>query len=236
MNADQWTKLLTVIVSLLQAISWPLLALFILLYLGASLKKFIGNMGEFTLKAGSTGVEATAKRQQIEVAASLGAATAAAQNQDKDQGNNTSTDGSNPRDIARLVSQIVTPQNSRQLAGASILWVDDIPSNNEYQRSALEALGIRFTISTSTEDALEKLRLKHYDAIISDMGRPPDQQAGYTLLEKVKEKNITTPYIIYARGGNKPQNKAEARRRGAFDSVSGPEALFETVIDAIKNV
>jgi CheY-like chemotaxis protein len=43
------------------------------------------------------------------------------------------------------------------LAGKSILWVDDRPANNIYERQAMEALGIRFTISTSTEEALQML-------------------------------------------------------------------------------
>lgn len=56
--------------------------------------------------------------------------------------------------------------------------MDDNPANNNYERQALEALGIRFTISTSTEDALEKIKVQNFDAVISDMGRPPDTQAG----------------------------------------------------------
>src|SRR5207245_6927541 len=102
------------------------------------------------------------------------------------------------KEIARTVDQLVTPRTSRQLEGASVLWVDDRPMNNTYERQALEALGIQFTISRSTEDALERLQTKSYNLIISDMARPPDPQAGYTLLEQVKARKITTPFIIYA--------------------------------------
>ncbi len=98
----------------------------------------------------------------------------------------------------------------------------------------LEALGIQFTISKSTEDALERLERKHYDLIISDMSRPPDQQAGYTLLEQVRARNITTPFIIYA-GSKKPEYIAEARKRGAFGTTNDPQELFELVVAALKN-
>jgi len=106
MNTDQLTKLLTVVVSLLQAISWPLIVLFILIYLGASLKKFIAKMCEFTFKAGTSGVEATAKIQQSEAAASLGVATVLAQKQDEAQGNKQVSTLVDVQEIAKLIVTI----------------------------------------------------------------------------------------------------------------------------------
>jgi len=66
------------------------------------------------------------------------------------------------------------------------------------------------------------------------MGRPPDPQAGYTLLEKIKERQINTPFIIYA-GSRSPEHVAEARKRGAIGTTNNPQELFEMVVDAIKN-
>lgn len=64
-----------------------------------------------------------------------------------------------------------------------VLWVDNLPSNNRYERTMLHALGMFVDLSTSTEDALAKVAARGgYDVIISDMGRPHDAQAGYTLL------------------------------------------------------
>ncbi len=103
-----------------------------------------------------------------------------------------------------------------------------------YERRALEALGIQFTISKTTDDALERLQTKTYDVIISDMSRPPDKYAGYILLEKMKSMGITTPFIIYA-SGKKPEYVAEAKRRGAFGSTNEPQELFEMVIQAIRD-
>jgi CheY-like chemotaxis protein len=231
MDADQTTKLLGVIVSLIQALSWPLIVLFILLYLGEPLKKFLKDIGEFTFKAGASGIEATAKRQQIEAAALLGAA--AANKSTDSQGEAKVPDEQKARDIANVVSQAVKPGTFQRLAEAPVLWVDDRPSNNLYERKALEALGLRFTISTSTEDALEKTRLNKYAVIISDMGRPPDTQAGYTLLEAKQKLGDTTPFIIYA-GSNLPEHKAEARRRGATGSTNDPQELFQLVLGAIQ--
>jgi hypothetical protein len=42
------------------------------------------------------------------------------------------------------------------------------------------------------------------------MGRPPDSQAGYTLLKAVQKERINTPLIIYAVGGDEPEHKDKA--------------------------
>lgn len=134
---------------------------------------------------------------------------------------------------AKGVSQLITSRASRKIVGAKALWVDDRPMNNTYEKQALELLGIRFTISTSTEDALDRLRHTTYDVIISDMGRPPDRRAGYTLLKEIQAMHITTPFIIYA-GSRAPEHIAEARGRGAFGTTNDSQELFEMVIDALK--
>jgi PleD family two-component response regulator len=52
-----------------------------------------------------------------------------------------------------------------------VLWVDDRAENNTYERQAFEAMGLRFTLALSTDEAFERLRGTKYAAIISDMGR-----------------------------------------------------------------
>jgi CheY-like chemotaxis protein len=230
MSFDQWMKLFSTFISLLQAVIWPLLILAILFVLRTPIKKFLGDMIEVNLKAGP--LETTARRQQaIEAATLLGAATARWQG--TTEGSEQIPGTEKVKEIARSVDQLVTPGASPHLEGSTVLWVDDRPINNTYERQALEALGIQFTISRSTEDALEKLKQKTYDVIISDMARPPDQYAGYTLLEKIKAMQIKTPFIIYA-GSKRPEHIAEARRRGAFGTTNDPQELFEMVIRALR--
>jgi CheY-like chemotaxis protein len=139
------------------------------------------------------------------------------------------------RETEKRISELITPKASQQLAGATALWVDDRPESNMYERQALEQLGIQFTISTSTEDALKKLQLGNYSIIISDMGRPHDKQAGYTLLEEIRKRGVTTPFIIYA-GSRSPEYTDETRRRGGLGTTNMPIELFEMVVDAIKAI
>jgi CheY-like chemotaxis protein len=228
MEAEGGVTILEGAISLVQALAWPLVVLFILIYLGKPLKKFVDNMGEFSVRAGASGLEATARRQQIEAAALLGAASA-----NRASGSTTPPDEASADKIVSAISQATQPSTVQQLSNASVLWVDDRPANNVYERRALEALGIRLTVSTSTEDALEKLRFGRYDAIISDMGRPPDTRAGYTLLDAIRAQNMSVPFIIYA-GSNKPEHKEEARRHGALGSTNDPGELFQLVTSAVR--
>lgn len=167
-------------------------------------------------------------KQQIAAAAALGAAEASRPDAD-------ATDSESSKEQSQRIADVVNDATrSEGLAGKSILWVDDRPSNNIYERQSLEALGIRFTISTSTEDALQKLDHTSFDTIISDMGRPPDARAGYTLLDALKQRGDYSPFVIYA-GSNAPEHKRETRKRGGWGTTNRPQELFELVLSALQS-
>lgn len=113
-----------------------------------------------------------------------------------------------------------------------VLWIDDRPANNVHERAALAAFGVSLVLSTSTEDALDRLEQERFGAIISDMGRPPDSRAGYTLLDAVRSRGLKTPFIIYA-AGTRPEHITEARNRGALGTTNRPDELFRMVLQAI---
>jgi CheY-like chemotaxis protein len=227
-TADQLVEVAKVTVSLVQALVWPVVILFVLYLLRRPLSRLIGNAGELNLNA--FGVQATIKREHVEAAALLGAAEA--RRSDSATSDGTPPDENSIRRIADTISEAAAQTDSRQRSRALVLWVDDNPGNNLYERKSLEAFGIHITVSTSTEDALEKVRQTKFDAIISDMGRPPDPRAGYTLLDKLRTLNIDTPFIIYA-GSNALEHKAEARRHGALGSTNDPQELFQLVTNAV---
>src|SRR5207248_1903235 len=99
-------------------------------------------------------------------------------------------------------------KQAERFSRSEVLWVDDRPNNNIHERKAFEAIGLRFTIARSTEEALNILRDHSFAAIISDMGRPPDARAGYTLLDQLRGQGDKTPFVIYA-GSRSPEHKAE---------------------------
>jgi CheY-like chemotaxis protein len=227
MTIEQRLKLIETAISLVSTLIWPAIVVFAVLYFGAPLKRIVSDAGELSLKAGASGVEATVKRNQIEAAALLGAASAKA------------ADGApaltpdRAKEIARTVGQAGRPINVKRLAESTVLWVDDRPDNNAYERRALEALGLRFVLAKSTDEAIEILKQRRVDAIISDMGRPPDPRAGYTLLQNLRKSDNKTPFIIYT-SSNLPEHRREAARNGALGSTNDPEELFQLVLDALQ--
>jgi hypothetical protein len=87
------------------------------------------------------------------------------------------------RAVGVLSSVVPDEMSLQRLAEAKVLWVDGRPEGNRFGRSAMRHLAIAVDQSTSTGDALKRLKVDSYDLNISDMGRSPDSRAGYTLLE-----------------------------------------------------
>ncbi len=113
-----------------------------------------------------------------------------------------------------------------------ILWVDDRPENNAHERSAFEALGLRFTLSLSTDNALELLRSSRFAVIISDMGRKEGPREGYKLLDALRERGDMTPLVFYA-GSNSPEHKRETEKHGGQGCTNNPQELFRLVMAAM---
>ena len=178
MSVDDVVKLLDAVTKLLNVLIWSAVLLFILIRFGRDLRDFFSSLGELSLKG--AGFEASLKRKQAEVSAALAAAAASRSDGDT----NRESAAKEAKIAADIVSEVVTPRVIRRASRSTVLWVDDFPNNNIYERQALEALGVNFVLATSTEEALKKISRQRFDAIISDMGRPPDSRAGYTLLDQ----------------------------------------------------
>lgn len=221
MSIDETVKLINAITELLGVIIWPLLLIFILFRFHPALKEFFNGVAELSFKGG--GFEATAKREQVEAAVALSAAALSKPDQPK----------ANTKEITDLVSNVVDEKLIKRTKNAKALWVDDRPNNNIYERQSLEAVGISFVLATSTEEALDKISQQSFDVIISDMGRPPDMRAGYTLLNKLRTVNNQVPFVIYA-GSNAVEHKREALRKGAIGSTNRATELFGYVVSAIS--
>jgi CheY-like chemotaxis protein len=141
-----------------------------------------------------------------------------------------------------IIAAVITNRNKepkpaavvRQVSRSNVLWVDDKnPGRNLQERNSLEARGVDFTPATTTEEALEKIQGRSFDAIISDMGRPGDANAGLTLLGKLRAVGNKTPFIIYT-GSKADQLWSQAREKGAFGCTNSRGELSELVLSAIR--
>lgn len=123
---------------------------------------------------------------------------------------------------------------SQAARSKAVLWVDDTPSNNYYERHYLERRGFEVTISLSTDDALGKLIRYEYAAVISDMGRPEDPMAGYTLLEWMQKLGKPTPPLVLYTSSRRPDHVMEAKRRGAFGQTNAPNELVHLLTQVLS--
>jgi len=141
---------------------------------------------------------------------------------------------------ARLMTGIPAEVLREKLTPRKVLWVDDNPDNNIWERQALESYGVEFVLAQSTAEAVQKWQEKEeeegpFTAIISDMGRVGDAQAGYTLLSIVKEAPIQVPYFIYTAANHQESLFSHhAKVRGAQGLTSDPDALVAMVVAAIR--
>lgn len=169
--------------------------------------------------------EANYVRMQISAAASLGAAAT----KDLDA-------AARPENVNRIVRLVQDVKLSDKLVDGEwkrrVLWVDDRPKNNIYEREAFEAVGLQFTLSLTTKDALRQLESRKYAAIISDMERKEGPRAGYVLLDELRKRGDRTPLFFYA-GSNNPKNKKETAQHGGQGSTNDSGELFEMVTRAI---
>ena len=135
----------------------------------------------------------------------------------------------------RLITGIPAEVLREKLTTRKVLWVDDNPDNNIWERQALESYGVEFVLAQDTAEAVQQWQDKGpFTAIISDMGRVGDAQAGYTLLSIVKEAPIKVPYFIYTAANHEESLSHDAKVRGAQGLTSDPDALVAMVVAAIR--
>lgn len=207
------------VADLVGAIAWPLVAFGIAWIFRAPFRALLDR--EDVEVKGPGGISVSARGKEAATTALVQASTS------KDE-------GSLERATAETGVEVAAQGVEALGRPPQILWVDDRPSNNRYEVAALTALGMHVQLSTSTEDALDKVSAHGgYDVVISDMGRPPDDQAGYTLLDALRRRGIRSPVVIYASSRSREHFDA-AVARGALGCTNQPDELIEMVSNALR--
>lgn len=225
MPVADFVLVLNAVTAFIGAVIWPVVVFVVVWKVLPTIRGLLERANEVNVKVPG-GFEAAIKRQ-AEVAGLVAAAAV------------TSTDASpDPEERARRARDAArtTADLAHEIAGntkGNVLWVDDRPANNVYERSALEALGIQIDLATSTDEAFAKLVAARYDLLITDMGRPPDPRAGYTLLDRLRASGNNIPVVIYA-GSSSAEHREEARKHGALGTTSRPDELVQLVVRGIS--
>jgi CheY-like chemotaxis protein len=134
--------------------------------------------------------------------------------------------------IARLVASIIKLWRRNPGRARLVLWVDDNPVANALETLSLASLGITTITAQSTEAALAAVAEQRFSAIVSDLVRPGDALAGFTLLEALRQRGVATPFVVYS-GSATPTQRLDIRRRGALDCTDDPQELVRLVNQGI---
>jgi CheY-like chemotaxis protein len=163
-------------------------------------------------------------RMQLSAAASLAVATTKTQ------------EPRSQHEIQEIVDVVQNAASSRRTEGDGwrnhILWVDDRPDNNVHERQAFEALGLRFTLALSTDEALREISKQQFAAVISDMGRREGPREGYVLLDKLRQQGNQIPLFFYA-SSNAPEHKRETIEHGGQGCTNNAQELFRMVTRSV---
>ncbi|MEW1805488.1 response regulator [Pseudarthrobacter sp. NPDC080039] len=223
MNPDQVNGLISALSGLLSAVLWPAIVVGTAIKFGPVLVRKFVDSDSVTIKA--AGIEASFQKGQVEMAAALGAAANAKR---------AGEDSVDAKAIAADIEEALPDAEAfARITRSAVLWVDDRPEGNLYERKALEAMGVRVELARSTSEALQQAKHRAYDLIISDMGRPGDPLAGYTLLTELRRSDSDTPYLIYT-GSRTDEHAREAIERGALGSTNSPQELIRMVFHALR--
>jgi hypothetical protein len=134
------------------------------------------------------------------------------------------------------------------LRGAEILWVDDSPQYNVYERRFFHSLGIGADTASSAKEALNLLRSIKYDLVITDMRRDSEpttdgKEAGAQLAATIhalamgKEAgvpadNYDLPCLVYSAEFDPSRGTPPF----VFGMTNRPDELAMFVMDILERV
>lgn len=118
----------------------------------------------------------------------------------------------------------------RALAGARLLWIDDRPEHNTWERAMLSSYGLEILTVETTRSAIEALRAGRIDVIVSDLAREGVSDEGVRALPLLRSETPTAPLIFYV-GRLDPSRGVPV---GAHGITNRPDELFHLILDVLE--
>nr|CRI42704.1 Acetoacetate metabolism regulatory protein AtoC [Chlamydia pneumoniae] len=132
----------------------------------------------------------------------------------------------------------MNPSRGENMAIKNILVVDDEPLLRDFLSELLTSQGFIPDTAENLRNALQMIRSRDYDLVISDMSMPDG--SGLDLIKIIKQSSPHTPVLVVTAYGS-IENAVEAMHQGAFNYLTKPfssEALFAFISKAeeLKNL
>jgi len=133
-----------------------------------------------------------------------------------------------------MVKSVFEPLTNNIEKIIRVLHVDDEPSFLKVAKQCLELQG-RFHVETafSVEQALEKMREKPFDVIVSDYQMPGKD--GLEFLKELRDSGYTIPFIVFT-GRGREEVASQALNLGAdryIDKTGDPETVYGELAQSI---
>jgi CheY-like chemotaxis protein len=199
-------------------LAWPLLLAVALVVLLPEVRRVIASR-DFTVRVGNT--EITVQQASDQLSGGL--------DDLRDQVTLLKTQISDDPHERLPTRSLMDSPSYEQLT--NVLWVDDYPDNNVYEIATLVRRGVAVTRARSTQEALEALSSRHFDAVVSDMGRVeggvyrPD--AGLELLTAMRTSDFGAPILFYSTAPTLARTHQAIEAAGAVGATSSGTELLE---------
>jgi CheY-like chemotaxis protein len=113
-----------------------------------------------------------------------------------------------------------------------VLWVDDHPLNNFWERLALANIGVMVDSYTANSDALVALKMSKYDVVVSDVGRDPGTETGFDLVRTIRQAGVAVPFLFYT-GTLTSELRGKAEAAGATNIFDSPGPLIDAIVSTL---
>lgn len=138
------------------------------------------------------------------------------------------------------VPQSQVPQGAYQQQGGyaaapafEVLWVDDQPDRKAVVREVLEALGAQVNHVPKSAAAVQALRNRRPDLLISDISRGTDHSAGFAMVQRLKDDGNYDGPVVFFTIRRSAEREERAASLGASLTNNGQE-LRELVLAALR--
>ncbi|MDX1811448.1 MAG: response regulator [Gammaproteobacteria bacterium] len=117
----------------------------------------------------------------------------------------------------------------KEINEASLLIVDDEPSNVAFLREVMEVAGCKHIFATtSATEALAQYESEAFDLVLLDLNMP--EMSGFQMLQRFNELNkANAPKVLVLTGHNDAEIKKEAMALGASGMLSKPFGMAEII-------
>lgn len=140
---------------------------------------------------------------------------------------------------ARMIDLSAAPPRSQSLSGRKILVVDDDSAVRESIAEILRVEGAAVAEVGNGKEAIERIRLEHFDLVLSDVVMP--EMDGYELFQAARREAPETPVVLmtafyYDQDHVIKRSRLEGLDGVIFKKPVNPERLVKTLAELVTRV